>query len=461
MAKPSRIRRIFFFLLAVPSALALIAAIIFGFMYLTFVDRWGKPTDFAAQHAALTRSHLGLGPNESANTAAWRQIQDDVFDVHSARVPDFVSLQGVTHWPGELFYEDATADDAALRSQLLVDLEQRRVFERLDELALNPRVVLEPAANATLMDMHGDSGARSQLVRALSWRVHQAIKRGDLDAALNDLSRIDTISRVVGCTPSLISGFSSSAIAAKSFDGVIAVAVHPTLTPEQGARLAERVQSTSLVDLEYALRGERIIALDTINAHMKPSVIVPADSRSQMAKVDEIFDALDARRKLTVEQRRANSGGLADTDRLTRLERDTRYLAASLMLPSLSHAITATEQIHLEKVGTILTVAIVRYRLDHAGKLPATLDALVPDYLAELPIDPFSGKPPIYVKGPVAVPQSGVAIRESKPQVTAPFMLYSVGFDATDNAGKLGDHRHEALRRKGEGLDFILYPRED
>lgn len=461
MARASRIRRIFFLLLNVLSALALIAAIIFGFMFLTFVDRWGKPTDFAAQHAALTRSHLGLAPNDSANTAAWRQIQDDVFDVHSARVPDFVSPQGVTNWPGEIFYEDATADDAALRSQLLADLEQRRVFDRLDELALNPRVVLEPAANATLGDMHGDSGARSQLVRVLSWRVHDAIKRGDIDAALADLARIDTISRVVGCTPSLIGGLSSSAIAAKSFESAIAVAAHPSLTPEQGARLAELVRSTSLVDLEYALRGERMIALDTINANMKPSVIVPADSRSQMAKVDEMFDELDAHRKLPVEQRRANSGGLGVTDRWTRLERDARYLAASLMLPSLSHAITTREQIHLEKVGTILTIAIIRYRLDHAGELPATLDALVPDYLAELPIDPFSGTPPIYVKGPVAVPQSGLSIRESKPQVTAPFMLYSVGFDATDNAGKLGDHRHEGLRRKGAGLDFILYPRDE
>lgn len=43
-------------------------------------------------------------------------------------------------------------------------------------------------------------------------------------------------------------------------------------------------------------------------------------------------------------------------------------------------------------------VALRRYQLDH-GEYPASLDALVPRYLPAVPIDPFTGKPPLYVKG--------------------------------------------------------------
>lgn len=43
-------------------------------------------------------------------------------------------------------------------------------------------------------------------------------------------------------------------------------------------------------------------------------------------------------------------------------------------------------------------VALRRYQLDH-GEYPAELGALVPRYLPAVPIDPFTGKPPVYVKG--------------------------------------------------------------
>jgi hypothetical protein len=40
-----------------------------------------------------------------------------------------------------------------------------------------------------------------------------------------------------------------------------------------------------------------------------------------------------------------------------------------------------------------VALAIERYRLRHGGQPPATLETLVPEYLPEVPIDPFSGSP--------------------------------------------------------------------
>jgi hypothetical protein len=42
-----------------------------------------------------------------------------------------------------------------------------------------------------------------------------------------------------------------------------------------------------------------------------------------------------------------------------------------------------------------LGVALRRYRVDH-GDYPDTLAALAPAYLAQIPIDPFTGQPPVY-----------------------------------------------------------------
>jgi hypothetical protein len=47
--------------------------------------------------------------------------------------------------------------------------------------------------------------------------------------------------------------------------------------------------------------------------------------------------------------------------------------------------------------ATELAVALRRFRLDH-GTYPDDLSMLVPGYLANIPIDAFTGKPPVYVR---------------------------------------------------------------
>ena len=46
---------------------------------------------------------------------------------------------------------------------------------------------------------------------------------------------------------------------------------------------------------------------------------------------------------------------------------------------------------------TEIGVALRRYRLDR-GSYPDELSALVPAYLARLPIDPVTGRPPVYAR---------------------------------------------------------------
>ena len=64
------------------------------------------------------------------------------------------------------------------------------------------------------------------------------------------------------------------------------------------------------------------------------------------------------------------------------------------------------------------------YRMKH-GAYPEKLDALVPDFIDKLPVDPFSGKDYIYR-------------RDGKG-----FIVYSIGANGADDGGMRSDVRDE------------------
>ncbi|NLE56726.1 MAG: hypothetical protein GX616_00080 [Planctomycetes bacterium] len=90
--------------------------------------------------------------------------------------------------------------------------------------------------------------------------------------------------------------------------------------------------------------------------------------------------------------------------------------------------------------ATRLIVACRRYELDH-GELPPTLDALVPDYLDAVPVDPFDGKPFRYVRDRAIV--------------------YSIGKDLVDAGGSetpaIGWNPDGANEQPWETEDAVFY----
>jgi len=86
---------------------------------------------------------------------------------------------------------------------------------------------------------------------------------------------------------------------------------------------------------------------------------------------------------------------------------DKTMLTAALILKNLFPSIA---RIRLTRTSLLLRA----WMLEHDGKPPDSLDALVPDYLPELPVDPYDGKP----------------LRYDKEKV------WSVGEDLKDDGGK-------------------------
>ena len=69
----------------------------------------------------------------------------------------------------------------------------------------------------------------------------------------------------------------------------------------------------------------------------------------------------------------------------------------SSMSRGLERAIEGFDQFNSTLNATELAVALRRFRLDH-GTYPDALSALVPAYVARVPIDPFTGQPPVYAR---------------------------------------------------------------
>jgi hypothetical protein len=68
-----------------------------------------------------------------------------------------------------------------------------------------------------------------------------------------------------------------------------------------------------------------------------------------------------------------------------------------ILLPSLSRAVILHLRITAELQCTRLTIAAERFRLG-TGRLPDSLDELVPTYVDAIPTDPFDGQPMRFTK---------------------------------------------------------------
>jgi hypothetical protein len=106
-----------------------------------------------------------------------------------------------------------------------------------------------------------------------------------------------------------------------------------------------------------------------------------------------------------------------------------------LLAPAGGRLAFACNRTQAELRCAAVALAVERYRLEHR-RWPDALDALVPQYLAQVPRDPFDGKPLRYRRLDQGV------------------VVYSVGKDREDNGGNINTKRP---LEKGTDLGFRLW----
>ncbi|MEN6578461.1 MAG: hypothetical protein ABFD90_19100 [Phycisphaerales bacterium] len=110
------------------------------------------------------------------------------------------------------------------------------------------------------------------------------------------------------------------------------------------------------------------------------------------------------------------------------------HVAAQILVPAVARVemLDSRARVHLDLARTAL--AVERHRLA-TGDVPGQLTDLVPDYLQQVPIDPFDGQP--------------IRYRRTEPG----YVLWSVTDDGKDNGGK---ERDEVGRDEPYDLCFIV-----
>lgn len=191
------------------------------------------------------------------------------------------------------------------------------------------------------------------------------------------------------------------------------------LTP----RLQELIDSATDADLRHADRLAAV-ALSALTESGDETATPLPDPRLDLAAIDEHFSALHE----------LFGPGIAARDRARerivslheRMHEDVfaaqRPVAMNLMF-NWDIAEIFEKRFGSERAAALTAIAIARYRLAH-DQYPTTLEAIVPDYLDAVPIDPYDGQPMRY------------KLVEIGPGETD-YILYSVGYDGVEDGGRV------------------------
>jgi len=119
-----------------------------------------------------------------------------------------------------------------------------------------------------------------------------------------------------------------------------------------------------------------------------------------------------------------------------------RYRVTYMASANITQGIIAQVLTETLRQQTIAALALERYRLRH-GQYPDTLAILLPEYLKQLPQDPWDGRPLRY---------------RLKPDGS--FTLWSVGIDGKDDGGNSSRRIQSPIYFPDDTLD-LLWPRLD
>jgi hypothetical protein len=291
-----------------------------------------------------------------------------------------------------------------------------------------------------------------QAATLLRYEAALASQEGDADSALACVCGIIAAARAVGDEPTLI-----SVLIRIACDLTAVTALERALAQgEPSARELKSVQALLEQDVAEPLfvqgmRGERagmhkmLVSIRSGETSLAPimgagsslekTVIElsgPTLARRSHGRMLRLLNQAVAAAKLPPEDQASVYKALEQRVIKAKVEYD---VVTALLMPAILKIAEANRR-HVGNLRcAIVALAMERYRRDH-GRWPDTLDALVPGYLAAVPNDPGDGKPLRLARRPDGV------------------IVYWVGFDGTDDGGKLNRQNPHA---KGADEGFQLW----
>ncbi len=303
-----------------------------------------------------------------------------------------------------------------------------------------------------------------EIARALQRSSMARLGQGDVAGTIDDQVAMLQLARHVGRQGTMVEHLIALAIEGMAHRSISQTIFSDKCTAEDLARLAAelKAQSRVLPVGPLHLQSERVAVLDAVihigrngpipwngnfsntalGINSQPPTVgdellrASIDWETVCVTLNEIFDKLEkalasdgASRATAIEQFEAElkaieqEFGTPKKKILSALagrgSRSTMAgnILATTITPGVRQLSDADRRSAAQHSLNEVAVALQRFRLEH-GKYPMQLDELVPVFLAEVPLDPFTGGPLVY-----------------KPDKGDPFLLYSRGPNKKDDGG--------------------------
>ncbi|MBI4618362.1 MAG: hypothetical protein HY720_32490 [Planctomycetes bacterium] len=356
-----------------------------------------------ARKAGMPRSLSGIAPPTIPD-------EENAAKIYAIAFPQVVAPVGTEDLALEAFYTmkvDLEKERAGLEVLRGYVEKNRSALDRLHEGARLPgcRFDLQYADGFSMAMPHLSSIRGAAKLMRLEARLLLADgKNAEALRAIRDLYVLSDATREEPVLISLLVRVSMHGMAA---DALRRTLQEPVRDAEAVASLAEALERGRDDDhFSRALRGEQCFGVDTMErvrregwSQVSGAVGLP----QQMGWVYRFFgwalynDMTYYLRTMSKYSALSDQPYWQSRPAEAKLEQEVQaapqwYLMSRMIMPSLASARRAWTKHLAKRDGARLAVAIARYRLSH-GSYPEKLEQLVPAFLPELPVDPFTGSP--------------------------------------------------------------------
>ena len=370
------------------------------------------------------KQYCPVGPEEEDTTDLWLDgvgaLDTPEFPNDARPLPVVGESQAEIPLPGEPWPQLGAAEKLLAKYGRGLDLLHQAADQggaaryRLDLIPLDPKLLDQ------VQSLRG--GARLLTLEA-NVRAH----RRDLHGAADSIHALNRLARSLEREPLMMPQLVRVAIAGQARDQLRRLLGSVDLADDDLDRLQQDLRASDAKEtLRLGMLGERVAGIQQFDGPDfggagGGSLFFKVTQRGSFLEFLQYWDtmiraaeepwpqALEAF-KVAGQQAQAKARGGASPARVGRV-------LTALLAPAVEAFTTATARGAAMNRATDAAIACERYRRKH-GKLPEALEELVPDFLPEVPADPFDGEPLRYL-----VAEDG-------------YLVYSVGPDATDHGGQ-------------------------
>lgn len=384
--------------------------------------------DYQRLYEQHVEAQSGLDATQAERS---RQLVSELQSLMRQHISPGLKLDRVYLSGSEVIDRDLPAEQVAAIETAIANMESSGMNDHIDELIGLGAVV------------DGGSGMLRQLVAVLSGQLVLSWREGDIEQASLAYARLRGLTHATAQgSMSVIGRLVANAMTLR-YVSILNRLLAERSADESLIRATQDVDTRLPVrsawpELAPVLEGDRILSRDRLQ-HAGLNIPIRTVNPGAMDQaVGKLHDRVLATWELAGRER-LGAIRQASEDGSWHQEEDS---TASVLAPSL---------------GDFLCVEIMTTALDRAssialaleffhartGSLPSELSELVPEYLAELPLDPCSDESFHYVAD------------ESLP---LGYRLYSVGFDGVDNGGVTASPDIDAFDLAAYGVDYSIMP---